>query len=168
MAHPHDAGRAETADDGRVELTRPLVIVEGRGDDIRAPLAACLASLARAGWTIVPGWVAPLVADRIVCTGEIVTTDDARRALLAAIAGAGLVVAASADPLTIDRLLDDLRRIGPVEHVVGAGTTAGALAPPQCSLPARRGHRSCTVGACRGSRRWRLMERRPPPNRSRS
>lgn len=69
-----------------------------------------------AGWLIVRGWAAPMRGDRVVCTGWIRTADDARRALLAAVAGAGLAVAVAADRETADRFVDDLRRLGPVVH----------------------------------------------------
>ena len=69
------------------------------------------------GWTIVTGWAAPLARDRVICTGRIRNADDARRALLAAVAGAGLLVTSSADADTLDRFVDDLRRLGPVERV---------------------------------------------------
>jgi DNA-binding NarL/FixJ family response regulator len=51
--------------------------------------------------------------------------DDGRRALLAGVAGSGLIVALKADRETIDRFLDDLRRLGPVDHLV-----APASRPP--------------------------------------
>lgn len=47
------------------------------------------------------------------------TVDDepgAERAVLAALAGAQLVVAATAPREVIDRLCDDLRRLGPLDH----------------------------------------------------
>jgi len=70
-----------------------------------------------AGWRVVRGWAAPMQRDRIVCRGWIRTSDGARRALLAAVSGAGLIVGISADRETVDRFLDDLRRLGPVEHI---------------------------------------------------
>ncbi len=97
-------------------LAPPLVVVEGPPNAIRRPLRASLAALRADGWTVVRGWAAPLGGERVVCTGTVATADDARRALLAAISGAGLVLAAIADRETIDRFLDDLRRVAPVEH----------------------------------------------------
>ena len=44
---------------------------------------------------------------------------DAAEALLAAVGGAGVVVHALAERETIDRLVDDLRRLGPVDHRMG-------------------------------------------------
>ena len=82
------------------------------------PLAEAVAAARSDGWAIVDGWAAPLTRERVACTGRINGTDDARRALLAAISGAGLIVASRADRETIDRFLDDLRRLGPVDHVM--------------------------------------------------
>jgi DNA-binding CsgD family transcriptional regulator len=47
-----------------------------------------------------------------VCTGAVRDTTDAAEALLAAVAGAGLIVHAQADRDVIYRLVDDLRRLG--------------------------------------------------------
>jgi len=44
---------------------------------------------------------------------------DAAEALLAAVGGAGVVVHARAGRDVIDRLVDDLRRLGPVDHRTG-------------------------------------------------
>ena len=96
---------------------RPLVVVEGRAGILGQPMAAALAAARRSGWEIVRGW-APPAGRGVVCSGPIRVPDDARRALLAAASGAGLIVAASAAPATLDRFLVDLRRLGPVEHVV--------------------------------------------------
>ncbi len=52
-----------------------------------------------------------------VCQGSVASTADAQLALLAALGGALLVVRASGSRRTIDAFLDDLRRLGPVDHV---------------------------------------------------
>jgi hypothetical protein len=113
---------ARTCADGSMGwMMRPLLVVDSTSasDDprARATLAVAVEDAREAGWQVVRGWVAPLASEPVVCTGSIRTTDDARRALLAAIAGAGLVVRADADRRTIDQLVDDLRRLGHVEHV---------------------------------------------------
>ena len=59
-----------------------------------------------------------MARDRVVCSGIITDEDSARRALLAAVAGAGLVVHATAKQETVERFLDDLLRMGPVDHRV--------------------------------------------------
>lgn len=98
----------------------PLVIVEGRRRPAVAYVERATAQAGEHGWTVVRGWAAPLGGDRVVCTGWIRTADDAGRALLAAVAGAGLVVSVTAGRDTTDRLLDDLRRLGLVDHVPAA------------------------------------------------
>jgi DNA-binding NarL/FixJ family response regulator len=113
---------------------RPLVVVEGRTGLLGQPMAVAVAAARRDGWEIVRGWVAPLGRERVVCTGAIRTADDARRALLAAVSGAGLIVGASADRMTIDRFLDDLRRLGPVEHVLRRRPTRPRLTDGQRAL----------------------------------
>lgn len=94
-----------------------IVVVTGSVAAARRLVATRLAAARTAGWTVVRGWQAPMTRDRVVCTGTISTTDGARRALLAALAGAGLVVSVRLDPITVDRFLDDLRRLGPVESL---------------------------------------------------
>jgi len=101
-----------------VPSERPLVVVEGPGKTVNGHIEACLAEASHRGWSVIDGWGAPLVGERIVCSGTIGSTDDARRALLAAITGAGLVVAWQADAVARDRFLDDLRHLGPVDHVL--------------------------------------------------
>jgi len=96
----------------------PFLLIEGPRPIVAPRLAAAVTSARADGWTIVRGWAAPLARERVVCTGWIRTHDDARRALLAAVAGAGLIVGVSTDPETVDRLLDDLRRLGHAERVV--------------------------------------------------
>jgi DNA-binding NarL/FixJ family response regulator len=68
----------------------------------------------------------------VVRTGRVATGDDAEAALLAALAGNGVVAFATASREVIDRLVDDLRRLGPVDHRVGP-----AVAPPALSVDAR-------------------------------
>jgi hypothetical protein len=114
--------------------TRPLFVIEGDGAQATARLAEVI-GLARAdGWWILRGWGAPMRRDRVVCTGWIRSADDARRALLAAVAGAGLAVAAATDRETTDRFLDDLRRLGAVDHETAAVAEAARPAPQQRAL----------------------------------
>ncbi len=86
----------------------------------RSHIEAALVGARAAGWTVVRGWAAPLGRERVVCTGWVSTRDDARRALLAAVSGAGLVIGCSVDRDIADRLLDDLRRLGHVQHLRAA------------------------------------------------
>jgi DNA-binding CsgD family transcriptional regulator len=93
---------------------KPLVVVEGASH----AFAIALAEARDAGWTVVQDWNAP-ANPKLVCSGTVSSAEDAARALLAAVAGAGLVVHARAGRDVIDRLCDDLRRIGRLDHRVG-------------------------------------------------
>lgn len=104
--------------DGRV--VPRFVVLEGPSIVVGRRLRAAVSAVRADGWTVVRGWAAPLGREPVVCAGFIATADDARRALLAAISGAGLIVGAKADRDTIDRFLDDLRRLGPVAHLAGS------------------------------------------------
>jgi DNA-binding NarL/FixJ family response regulator len=64
-----------------------------------------------------------------VCAGVVDGPDAAARALLAAISGAGLILETTADRATVDRLVDDLRRLGPVDHRVGEPAAGPNLDP---------------------------------------
>lgn len=63
----------------------------------------------------------------VVCTGIVATVDEAQRALLAAVSGAALVVLARAPRDVVDRMCDDLRRVGTVQHFPGPRARAPAL-----------------------------------------
>jgi DNA-binding NarL/FixJ family response regulator len=93
-------------------VTRPLVVVEASD---RA-LAYALREVERDGARVVHSW---RTDGSVVCTGAVHDPADAAEALLAAVAGAGLVVHAQAERDVIDRLVDDLRRFGPVDHRTG-------------------------------------------------
>ena len=92
---------------------KPLVVVEGSD----GAYADALAEARAAGWTLVSGWKTRR-ADA-VCTDVVADADDAAAALLAAVGGAGLVVDARASREIVDRLCDDLRRLGRLDHCVG-------------------------------------------------
>jgi len=91
---------------------KPLVVVEGSA---RA-YADAMADLRSAGWTLVPGWDGRA---GIVCTGVVGSMEDAAAALLAAVGGAGVLIDAQAERDVVDRLCEDLRRIGRLDHRVG-------------------------------------------------
>ena len=88
---------------------RPLIVVEA------SPRAAAVArrEVEAAGWRVVDGW---RNEPGLVCAGAVTDAASAAEALLAAVAGAGLVLQAAAGRELVDRLVDDLRRLGPVEH----------------------------------------------------
>jgi len=62
-------------------------------------------------------------------TGVVASAADAEAALLAALGGAGLILRATGGRDVIDRLVDDLRRLGPVDHRIGEAATAESLSP---------------------------------------
>ena len=88
----------------------PLVVVEGPA----ATVARVRRRLEREGYRVVEGWRR---SARLVCAGTVATDAEAVEAVLAALAGAGLLVHATGERTLTDRLVDDLRRLGPVEHV---------------------------------------------------
>ena len=102
----------------------PIVVLEGppgcSHDDVE--------TLRRRGLQIVDGFRPPMRIVGAVCVGTVDGAETAALALLAALAGAGLVVeTVGADRQTIDRLVDDLRRRGPVDHRVVTTATAQGL-----------------------------------------
>ena len=115
----------------RTATVQRFLLIDGPRRVAAPQLAAALAAARGEGWTVVRGWAAPLTRERVACTGWIRTADDARRALLAAVAGAGLIVGVSSDQQTLDRLLDDLRRLGHVERVATGDTGPARLTAGQ-------------------------------------
>jgi DNA-binding NarL/FixJ family response regulator len=109
----------------------PLVVIEG--DDMA--LRAARTRLTRAGWLIVEGWETPEPSpgDRLVRAGVVSSEADAVMAVLAALSGSGVLVDSRADRDLADRLCDDLRRLGPVEHVVGT-RMSGPLSQEQVAM----------------------------------
>lgn len=105
----------------------PIVVVEGSDE----AFAHAVAEVAARGWTIVDGWgLAARPAGRPVRAGRVEGPDEAAAALLAALDGAGVVIAARAERAVIDRLVDDLRRLGAVDHRVDE-PLAGPAVPPE-------------------------------------
>ncbi len=111
-------------------MTRPLVVVEGPDSAV----ADALADVRSAGWTVVPGWWLPSGGDRVVCTGSVASAEDAAAALLAAVAGAGVVVAGRAEREILDRLCDDLRRLGRLDHRTASTPRRPRLAADERAL----------------------------------
>lgn len=91
-------------------MNAPLVVVEGTDEAVRDARAQLEAD----GWRVGDGWRRR--GARVVCAGVVATSDDAAAAVLAAVDGAGLVVSARAPRAILDQLLDDLRRLGDVDH----------------------------------------------------
>lgn len=103
----------------------PLVVVEGSDRDLQ--LAA--QELAASGWRVEDGFAAPYRAGRVVRHGVVSSPALAAAALTAALAGQGLVVRVDAPRDVLDRLLDDLRHLGPVERRAGSVAATPQLEP---------------------------------------
>ena len=108
-------------------MTRPLIVVEASE---HAHVQA-VRDVERRGAHVVEGWRHDA---SVVCSGEVNDAADAAHALLAVVAGAGLVVHARADREVIDRFVDDLRRFGPVDHRITEPESAPALTPEERAL----------------------------------
>jgi hypothetical protein len=105
-----------------------FVVLEGASPEA---LRAAADELGAAGAEVVDGWrSAPPPA---VCVGTVARAEDAARAVLAAVSGALLVVDAAGPREVIDRLCDDLRRIGELDHRVGPAS-GPALRPDERAL----------------------------------
>jgi DNA-binding NarL/FixJ family response regulator len=97
-------------------LTDFLVLEQARPDGV--PAAA--RELASGGARVVDGFHRPVAGARILCVGRVATRADAADAVLAAVGGARLVIDCVAPREVVDQLCDDLRRLGRLEHRVGA------------------------------------------------
>lgn len=100
------------------ETSPPYVIVEGPD----AAVAAASDGLVAAGWLVTDGFGDARRPGRSIRTGVVADRAAAEAALLTALRGEGLLVHALADRAVIDRLVDDLRRLGPVDHRIGEPT----------------------------------------------
>ena len=112
-------------------LMPPLVVIESANPAAEAHRLRALHAAEAAGWQLVAGWLA--TRGRLVCHGVVASDADAVLALRAAVGGAGVIVLGRAPRETLDRLVDDLRRLGPVEHV-----TADVPAPATFDREQRR------------------------------
>jgi DNA-binding NarL/FixJ family response regulator len=102
-----------------------LVIDDGAGAEAAVDQAARL--LESDGWRLVDGLDARPALARVVLRGTVASPRDAAAALLSALDGFGLLVRAMADDEVVDRLVDDLHRLGPVDHrAASAAASAGA------------------------------------------
>jgi DNA-binding NarL/FixJ family response regulator len=116
----------------RAAVPGPVVVLEGPPGCSAGEVERLRAS----GASIVEGLRAPAHPAGSVCVGVVDGPGAAVEALLAVLQGAGIVVEARADRTTVDRLVDDLRRRGPVDHrVLGSSEDRGAT--PEISLEAR-------------------------------
>jgi DNA-binding NarL/FixJ family response regulator len=91
---------------------RRFIVLEGGAGSAREATR-----LRAEGYDVRAGFgAAGLPSGRTVCQGTVASDADASAAVLAALAGHGLLIEATAGVDTIATLLDDLRHIGPVEH----------------------------------------------------
>lgn len=109
----HCVGRGRWHDD----IVVPLLIVEGS----KVAWERAVSRLVADGWRADPGFGSPFRGGRVIRVGTVESATDAREALLAALAGEGIAAYATADRAVLDQLVDDLRRLGPVDHQLGAG-----------------------------------------------
>jgi DNA-binding NarL/FixJ family response regulator len=93
----------------------PFVIVEGS----EAAWRRAVREVEATGAVVERGFEPPHRPGSVVRRGTISSDADARAALLAALAGQGILAQATAERAVIDRLVDDLRRLGPVDHRLG-------------------------------------------------
>ena len=109
--------QAAVASTARPPTELPLIVVEGGSP---AAVNSARADVIAAGWPVVESLA---MADRgVVCVTAVSNADEAGRAVLAAIGGAGLIVDISLDRDFVDSLCDDLRRLGSVDHRIDYAT----------------------------------------------
>lgn len=107
----------------------PLIILEGCSQEV---VARAHAEAEAAGWRVADGWGGAEYG--VVCRGLVDSADAAARAVLAAVAGAGLVVEATAERDVLDLLCDDLRHLGALDHRVGECEITAKLSAEQRAL----------------------------------
>src|SRR3954447_3586596 len=110
----------------------PCVVIESANPAAVVHLRRALEAASAAGWQPVAGLLA--TRRRVVGHGRLTSDADAVLALRAAVGGAGLVIIAATSRETSDRLIDDLRRLGPVEHVTADVAPAPAVDAEQRRL----------------------------------
>jgi DNA-binding NarL/FixJ family response regulator len=107
-------------------VSPPLVVVTSA----RA-FADALQRADREGATVVDGW---RQEPGIVSAGEVADEADAAAALLAAVWGAEVLIHATAPPEVTERLVEDLRRLGPVDYRPTEAFAAAALTRDERAL----------------------------------
>jgi DNA-binding NarL/FixJ family response regulator len=113
--------------------TRPLVLVTAGAD-----VETVVSGLRAQGWHVQRGFNQPSpVPDgqRLICVGPVLTTQDAAAAVLAAMAGAGIIADVfGASEQIVEQLNGDLRTFGRVEvltHDRQAGLAVTAAVSPE-------------------------------------
>ncbi len=149
--------------DRREEQRLPLVVVEGS----EAAVGAARRELEHGGWVVVDGWSRrAVVPERTVAAGGVDGEDGAAAALLTALSGLGVLIHATGPRVLVDRLCDDLRRLGPVDHRTGEPPAEPSLTDDQQRLVellaggARLGEAAAALHLSRRSADRRLAEAR--------
>jgi DNA-binding CsgD family transcriptional regulator len=100
-----------------------------------------LRRLTREGWTAREGFALPdptwdVTGTRLVLHGRVADSDTLQLAVLAAARGAGIVAVCDAGTTIGRALVDDLNRLGPVQHGTGPepGDSVADLIPEQRAL----------------------------------
>ena len=93
-------------------MTRPLIVVEGS----ERAFVEARRQVERSELKTRDAW---LTERDVVCVGAVTDAADAAAALLSAVWGAGVVVHARAPAAVVERLVEDLRRLGPVDYRTG-------------------------------------------------
>jgi DNA-binding CsgD family transcriptional regulator len=106
----------------------PLIVVEGSV----SAFAAARADITAGGWTVVESWAA--ARRGVVCAAVVDGEGSARSVVLAALAGAGVLVHGVAPRDVLDRLCDDLRRLGPLDHRIAEPDATPTLEPDDRAL----------------------------------
>lgn len=95
-------------------MTRFVVFEQATPEAVRTAVTALAADRAE----VVSGWH-PTAGRPTVCVGTVASAADAADAVLAAVGGARLVISADAPREVVDRMCDDLRRLGALDHRPG-------------------------------------------------
>jgi DNA-binding NarL/FixJ family response regulator len=108
---------------------KPLLVHVGKASE----LEGALTELAREGWSLHAGWRPPrhgfAVTDaRVVCHGAVLDRRDAAAAVLAGARGAGVVAAVGPTPGLVERVFEDLSRLGTVRTSAATEPVHGASA----------------------------------------
>ena len=108
----------------------PYIVIE----DSSEAFEEAVEELRGADWRIASGWNPPRGARKMVCVGRVESAEDAAAALLAVVSGAGVVIEARAEREIIDRLCDDLRRFGRIDHRTASRRGRLRLDPDEVAL----------------------------------
>ena len=108
-------------------MTQPLIVVAGSDRSF----TDARREVERAGHTVVESW---RPEPGVVSAGPVVDAADAAAALLAAVAGAGVIVHARSPADVTERLVEDLRRFGPVDYRTGSASAGLELTHDERAL----------------------------------